>query len=380
MSAATPVDHIVHRRGALAYAVHPRMWRSSLRLDMRRAGIAGPVRVGVAVGLVLIVGGLVGQRDVAGFAALGSLTSAFCRPDPYRVRVGRLAALSIGIVGSVAIGLVLGLSGAPLVAEIIVVAALGGSTALLVGMMHITGPGAVIFVFAATGAMGFAHDMNGVGRALIATGLGAACGAVASLAPWIARNAWQFIGPNTDSMHAVENPGVRYETIWTTLRRRPRRELVVNSCRIVVATAVSAAVAAGAGFSHPMWAAMGAMAAMQGVSYHVTVQRGWQRLAGNIVGAVIAAMLLGLGLGYWGAVVAIVICQIVTEVTAPVNYAIASVAITPMALILTALSAGLNPSAVDRVTDTLIGVVVGIVIAALTVTDAGHLATRSEAG
>ncbi|NED63376.1 FUSC family protein, partial [Streptomyces sp. SID10244] len=65
--------------------------------------------------------------------------------------------------------------------------------ALLVGMLHIAGPGAVIFVFAATGAMGFAQDANDVARALVATTLGAICGAVASLAPWLLRNSWQMV-------------------------------------------------------------------------------------------------------------------------------------------------------------------------------------------
>ncbi|GAA3724103.1 FUSC family protein [Gordonia hankookensis] len=381
MSTATRIDQVRDRRGALLYAVHPQMWRSSLRLDLSRASVAVPIRVGFAVGSVLIVGGLAGQRDVAGFAALGALTSAFCRPDPYRVRVGRLVVLGIGIVASVGLGVALGLSGAPLVAEIAAVAVLGGLAALLVGMLHIAGPGAVIFVFAATGAMGFAQDANDVARALVATTLGAICGAVASLAPWLLRNSWQMIRPAATTALDTEHPTVRHESIRTTLRRRPRDELLVNSCRIAVAIVVSAVAASAAGLSHPMWAAMGSMSAMQGVAYHVTVQRGWQRLLGNVVGAVIAATLLGLGLGYWGAVVAIVVCQIVAEVSAPVNYAIASVAVTPMALLLTALSAGLAPAAaVDRVIDTLIGVVVGIVVAALTVTGSGRIISRAAAG
>lgn len=365
----TVAEHVRHRRGALAHAVSPRAWRSTMAVDMSRASVGVPIRVGIAVGFVLVVGGLIGARDVAGFAALGALVSAFCRPDPYSVRVGRLTALGIGIIASVIVGSVLGVANASPALEVTTIALWGGLAALLIGTLRVAGPGAVVFVFAANGAMGFAADLSDLTRAAVATGVGAICGALASLAPWLARGAWNRIRGHVDDAPEAGSAAVRYESIWTTMRRRPDHALLVNAGRIVAAIAASAALAMAVGLSHPMWAAMGAMAAMQGVSYHITVQRGLQRLLGNIAGAVIAAALLGLGLGYWGAVVAIVACQIAAEIWAPVNYAIASTAVTPMALLLTALSAGLTPeAAIDRVADTLIGIVVGIVIAAVTIT------------
>ncbi|RPA10185.1 FUSC family protein [Gordonia sp. OPL2] len=365
----TVVEHVRHRRGALAHAVSPHAWRSTMAVDMSRASVGVPIRVGIAVGFVLVVGGLVGARDVAGFAALGALVSAFCRPDPYPVRVGRLAALGIGIVASVLIGSVLGVTHASPTIEVTTIALWGAVAALLIGTLRVAGPGAVVFVFAANGAMGFAADLSDLSRAAVASLLGAVCGAVASLSPWLVRGAWNRIRGRVDDALDAGSATVRYESIWTTLGRRPHHALLVNAARIAAAIAASAAIAMAVGLSHPMWAAMGAMAAMQGVSYHITVQRGLQRLLGNIAGAVVAAALLGLGLGYWGAVVAIVACQIAAEIWAPVNYAIASTAVTPMALLMTALSAGLTPeAAIDRVVDTLIGIVVGIVIAAVTIT------------
>ncbi|MGC4962570.1 FUSC family protein [Gordonia sp. DT218] len=376
MSTGTLGDHVRHRQSALVHAVHPSVWRSSVStFDMSRAGVAAPIRVGIAVAIVLVVSGLLGCRDVAGFAALGAVTSAFCRPDPYRVRVGRLGVLGIGIVAAVGIGAALGLTDASITVQIATISILGGCAALLVGTLRMAGPGAIIFVFAATGSMGFVDSASDLRRTLTATVIGAVCGAVASLAPWLLRGTWSRIRP-TQLRPTTDNTPVQYESLWTTLTRRPRHDLVANSLRIVVAMAASAAIATAAGLSHPMWAAMGAIAAMQGVSYHVTVQRGVQRLLGNVGGAIIAVVLLGLGINYWGAVVVIVICQLAAEITAPVNYAVASVAVTPMALLLTGLSADLPPSAaLDRVTDTLIGVVIGIVVAALTITapDVGRL-------
>jgi uncharacterized membrane protein YccC len=52
--------------------------------------------------------------------------------------------------------------------------------------------------------------------------------------------------------------------------------------------------------------------------------------------------------------------------------------VTPMALLLTGLSAGLAPHvALDRVLDTAVGVIVGVVIAALTISGADVEHVRS---
>ena len=141
--------------------------------------------------------------------------------------------------------------------------------------------------------------------------------------------------------------------------------------RITVAGAAGAAIAVSLGLEHPMWATMGAVATMQGVGYHVAIHRGVQRLLGNVGGAVLAAGLLALPLGYWGTVAAIVIFQTVAEIASTVNYALTSLAVTPMALLMTSLGAGLLPEvAVDRVLDTGVGILTGIVIAAITISRA----------
>lgn len=362
--AAQPIRR---RLAALAHPVRPHVWRSALTLDLSKASFAVPVRVGVAVGGVLIVGGLLGLTDIAGFAALGALVAAFCRPDPYRVRSGRLAALGVGMVLATLVGAVIGVSGGALVTEIVVIALLAGAAAAFIASVRIAGPGAVVFVFAAAAAAGAVHDAAGLGRAVAATAVGAACGMLASMAPWLWRNLIRAL--RHDDSADPDAPTVQYESVFTAVGRVRETPLVINAARTMAAAAASAAIAAAAGFAHPLWAAMGAVAALQGITYHVTVTRGLARLLGNVAGAAIAAALLAVPLGFWGAVVAIILFQTIAEINAPVNYTVASSVVTPMALLLTALGAGLSPAAaIDRVADTLIGIVVGIVIAALTIT------------
>ncbi|GAA3955204.1 FUSC family protein [Gordonia caeni] len=353
------------RGAALAHPLRAHTWRSALAVDLSKASYAVPLRVGMAVGLVLICGGLTGLHDIAGFAALGTLISAFCRAEPYPVRVSRLAALGTAVVVSIGVGGLVGLSGGALTTEIVAISLLSGAAAVFIGALRAAGPGAVVFVFAATAAAGFVHDLTDLWRSVAAAAVGAALGMAASLAPWLLAHVRRRLtgGPALDDAAPVAHAPVRQ-----LLAGAMQRHLLATAGRTMIAAAVSAVIAAAAGFSHPMWAAMGAVAALQGVDFHLTVSRGIARLLGNITGAAIAAALLAVPLGYWGAVAAIIVFQVAAEITAPINYAICSTAVTPMALLLTALGAGLGPAAaVDRVVDTLIGVVVGIVVAALTV-------------
>lgn len=325
--------------------------------DRGNTAIAAAVRVGVAIGVVLVVGGLLGYRDVVGFAALGALTSAFCRADPYRMRLPRLVVTGSTVVVYVAFGAILGATGASLSVQVVAMSLAAGFAALWLAALRVVGPGAVVMIFAAAGAAGFAHNVDDVRRLMAAAAIGAAVGIVASLTPWVSE--------------AIRGGGHRVAErveLLTELRSLADRDLLIRSARIVVACAVAAGVAAALGLAHPMWAAMGALASLQGVTYHLTVRRGVQRLLGNVGGAAIAIGLLALPIGYWGAVALIVILQIAAETLVTANYALCSLAITPMALLLTALGAGLSPEvAFDRVADTALGVVCGVVIAALTI-------------
>lgn len=121
---------------------------------------------------------------------------------------------------------------------------------------------------------------------------------------------------------------------------------------------------------------MGAMAALQGVNYRQTVQRAIQRLLGNVAGAVLAAALIALSLDYWPYALAIVVLQVVAELYVMKNYAATSVAVTAMALLLTGLGESLGPEiAMSRIADTLVGVVLGVLVAAFTIdrADRHHL-------
>ena len=118
-------------------------------------------------------------------------------------------------------------------------------------------------------------------------------------------------------------------------------------------------------WSHPAWASIGAIAILQGVHLPGTIHRAWQRTLGTIIGAFIAWVILSAHPSFWQILLVVAIFQFITEIIIGYNYALGQIAITPMALLMTALSghAGATEMAVSRIYDTALGALVGIVFA-----------------
>ncbi|MDJ0392534.1 FUSC family protein [Rhodococcus sp. G-MC3] len=443
----TPIDRIAHSRTALAHVVSGRTWRQALSVGRADATIAPALRVGIIVAVVLIGGGLLNRPDLAGFAALGSLCSAFGRYEPYPRRAGKLALVAALIVIYATLGAALGAATSSSALQVILISVGAGIGTLTLAAFAINGPGAIILIFSTTAAVGFSHSAADILTVFLTVALGAVIGWTISMLPALlhpvgpaqlavaralaavdsrrdeparaaiarARTVVSLNGGRSahslslvtllDDAEALLDAWARgddpthatnvlaHERKLRRMRRydalpvradeldaRPRnffgdglgrlrtRSLVVNALRIAAAAALAAWCATAFGFEHPMWATMGAMAAMQGITFSTTVQRGIQRLLGNVGGAAIAAGLIALSFGYWQTMVAIVIFQVAAELLVVKNYGLTSLAITPMALLLTGLAGHLDPAvALSRIGDTLIGVVIGIVIAAVTI-------------
>ncbi|AYJ51665.1 FUSC family protein [Rhodococcus sp. P1Y] len=425
-----------------------RTWRRAFSIGQSDASVAPALRVGLAVTIVLVGGGILGRPDLAGFAALGALCSAFGRYEPYPRRAGKIAMIGALIIGFAVLGAVIGAAVSSTGVQVAALSIAAGIAALILAAFTINGPGPVILVFAATAAVGFSHDAAAVGTVFAAVSVGTAIGWVAAMLPALlhpvgpgqlavaralaavdsrseplaraaiarartvvslnnhARRRDHSLGLVTllddaeallDARARGEDPGhaaavLAHERALRKMRRcdlpvraaelttRPRsffadglgrltdRSLVINAFRITAAAALAAWCATAFGFSHPLWAAMGALAAMQGIAFRTTVERGIQRLLGNVGGAIVGAGLIALSLGYWQTIVVIVVMQVAAELLVLKNYGLTSFVITPMALMLTGLASHLSPAvAVSRIGDTLIGVLIGIVIAAITI-------------
>ena len=475
---------LLHRSGtALAHAASATTWRNSLRLRPADAVFAPAMKVGIAGSVVLVAGGLTGQQHLVGLAALGALVSAFGRYQPYGRLARQLALVAASLLVATGAGALLGAAGVAPWQQMALLSLIAGLASHVFHAFKITGPGAVILVFAASAGTSTAHSFADVGPVLLAVALGAAVGWSIALAPvlffpmgparlataraigavvrWgeirgtktqhaqeaglreaalvsvetardsvaisatsrvsgrkqaamMARRAHALerllaeasallcsAAPSTEGLaclarHEAELRKVRGLSAANPGRdvppapRRPRlfpaartallsRDSVNQALRMAAASALAGWAAVVLGLEHPLWASMGAVAALQGLNYSVTVQRSIQRLVGNVLGAVVALALLSMPLGFWPAVAMVIVFQVLAELLVMTNYTLTTIVVTPMALIMTGLGAQLAPAAAfTRVGDTLVGVVIGVLVAALSisVSDRHHVGAR----
>jgi hypothetical protein len=98
------------------------------------------------------------------------------------------------------------------------------------------------------------------------------------------------------------------------------------------------------------------------------MNRALQRMAGTVVGAVVAWLILAQNPGFGTVLACIVLFQFVTEIVIGFNYALGQIAVTPSALLMTHLAAPAAAVAgmpVERVMDTILGAALGIGFAVL---------------
>ncbi|WP_026555582.1 FUSC family protein [Arthrobacter sp. 35W] len=365
-----------HQFHALSHAVSGSAWRSAFGVRPAAGGMGVALRVGLAAALMLVVGGLAGQHQLAALASLGALTSAFGRNQPFPRLARQLGLVGTALTASTLIGAALGAAGFPPAGQVAVLAVLAGAGAVALTGFAITGPGAVILVFAASAGVGYGstHPAQ-FAFAAAAVAVGAATGWLVAMSPALAARLGRrpAAAKRSNDGGAPAAPGGFLAAGVAGLRQRA---VVHQGIRIACAAALAGWAATSAGLDHPLWASMGAIAAMQGLNHATTVQRSIQRLVGNVLGGLLAAGLILLHLDFWPTVALVVLFQILAELLVVRSYILCTIAVTPMALLMTGIGSPLGPdAALSRVADTLLGVALGVLLSAVTVSrsDRHHL-------
>jgi uncharacterized membrane protein YccC len=129
-----------------------------------------------------------------------------------------------------------------------------------------------------------------------------------------------------------------------------------------VLLAGTAATAAGVG--HPYWAMVSAVVPLGALDFLQQVVRGLHRVVGTALGLGVTAVLFAVDPGGAVLIGAIVVLQVLAELLVGRNYALALVAITPLALLMVHLVAPVPEGELllDRGVETVIGVLAGIVV------------------
>lgn len=364
---------------ALRQIAAPARLRESLALNqppsVRNAAIAG-LQAALAVVLATALLHYSPWSAMAGFGGLGALAALFGRFAPL-ARRQRIVLIAGGLlVMPVAVLSWLAWLGLPPVALLLALAALSGLLASLAHRTQMGPPGAVIFIFAASAALG------PVDSALVLAGRTAATAAGVAAACLVCLLTDRLRDTNVTPIAAAPAPpvaGTGPAPPPLTPGYAPRQAL-----RVALCAALSALLAHAAGWQHPAWAAIGAVAVMQGAHLPGTVHRAWQRTLGTLAGALLAWAILSAAPSFWTLLIAVAVLQLLTEVVIGFNYALGQIFITPMALLMTTLASHGEAAsmAMARVVDTTLGAAVGIVLALVlsSLDERIHLARHHGAG
>lgn len=168
------------------------------------------------------------------------------------------------------------------------------------------------------------------------------------------------------------------ETPFPVESPRPLQNRLLASFGLVLGAAAAIIVSKLAGAAHPSWAAMGAIAVMTGAHLRISMHRAAQRMAGMLVGALLAWAVLSLDPNVYALIALIVVLQVGTEAIIGFNYGLGQILVTPMALLMTSIATpgGVGAAiAQERVLDTMMGAVIGILAALIlsSVSDRDHL-------
>ncbi|MFC8897910.1 FUSC family protein [Streptomyces cinereoruber] len=147
--------------------------------------------------------------------------------------------------------------------------------------------------------------------------------------------------------------------------------LLVPALRMVLGTGLAGAAALLLGLGHGYWAAISAAAVLHSVNVRTAAQRAVQRTLGTVAGLLLALGVLALRPEPVVLVLVIVLFEFLLEYVVARNYGLGVVFLTPLALLLSDLAAPESAGALvrDRALGSLLGVLVALGCALLVVHD-----------
>ena len=260
--------------------------------------------------------------------------------------------LGLLLTASVTLGTVVGMSPQRAWLAIPVAALVAGFGSLVSDAQEWHPPGPLFLVFSFAACASLSTDARDVALSALVAGTSAAFALLVGGSGGLLRRWRRPTPPPRTRLPRPSYAGVA------------RRHVARNACGVLVAGLVATA----SGIGHPYWAMVSAAVPLAARDFLPQVVRGLHRIIGTAVGLVVAAALLALGLGDLALILVVVALQAAAELLVGRNYALALVAITPLALLMVHLAAPV-PAAVllaDRGVETVIGVSVGLAVGWLT--------------
>jgi hypothetical protein len=339
------------RLDALRHLLHLHRLQESLRLgaqpSLRNSALAG-LQAALAMAVCVPLFMLSPWAHLPGFASLGALTALFGRFAPQRSRSGVILQCAFWQTFAVLSMSATAWLGWSQEAKLVLLALSCGFYLLICARRRFGAPGPLIFIFAVGASMADTLSLTQVIERTLAT-------AIASTIAWLLCTAGETLRHGPTALRPFpQDP------------EPPIGHLIVMAVRVAIAALLVVFASHALGLDHPAWAAMGAVAVLQGSHLHISMHRALQRMAGTMVGAALAWLVLIAQPSVWLILAMLALLQVLTEIVIGVNYGLGQVLVTPMALLMTHLAAPAATSASlapERVIDTLLGALIGILIA-----------------
>lgn len=314
--------------------------------SLRNASLAG-LQAAIAVAVCVPLLALSPWFHLVGFAALGALVALFGRFAPQYSRSGIVLKCvfwqTFAVFGMSATAWL----GWSQTAQLTLLAFACGFYLLVCFRGKFGAPGPLIFIFAVGASIIDTLSLEQVIERTLAT-------AATALFAWLICVASEKLR----HYPTAERP-------FPSVPEQPVGYLLLMSAQVTLAALIVVFISHACGLHYPAWAAMGAVAVMQGSYLHINMHRALQRTAGTIIGAMLAWLLLAQQPSIWPLIIVLVLLQFFTEVVIGINYALGQVLVTPMALLMTHLAVPASSGATmvpERVIDTLLGAIVGMAI------------------
>jgi hypothetical protein len=327
----------------------------------------GALRAAVAIVTPISVLTLTGHASLTLFATFGAMAGVFGRHSTYSARLRLQIAAGLSLSSSVFVGTLVGLvapASSLAVVAIAVISAVGLLISRRIGLLPVP---SLFLVFATGSTSAYQHQPIDLVWA-------AALPLLAATFAVLLGQAGRILNPSPAGRHPL-----RAVVSFREIVRAPG--VRVDLLRYAVGPLAAGAIATAVGIGHPYWAAVAATVPLTGVTLGAQLGRGTQRLAGTVIGVALAALLLSLDPPLLVLIAIVAAAQLWAELFIMRNYALATIGVTPLALVMIHLAspAPLGQLVSDRLIETGIGVAVAVVLLIATTPRAARASRRRRA-
>ncbi len=318
-------------------------WQALATLNRSDRPWEMPVAAALASGLPIFVGAAFGELGLGLAASLGGLVFLHLPATRLSHRMAWLMACAFGMTASYALGMLSHLVPALVVPLLVTITLL---VTMVVRFYAAPPPGSLFFVMAAAiaayGPVQGREALMQVGAVALGTVLAVAIAFVYSL--------------HILSRHGMPAPNPPPQ---------PGFDVVVTDSVVIAAFVGLSLLAAHAlQLDRPYWVPVSCLAVIQGASLRAAWTRQLQRILGTGLGLLLFLAIAQVPLGAWGVAAVLTALALVIETLVVRHYGLATVFITPLAILLAEAAPGFVTAPQQlmqaRLLDTVIGALVGV--------------------